>query len=312
MQVHSLSEKQIARLASGAGLAIRCGPMITRLKTIIPELLHDVAAIYGQYEVADLAVDGANICVDMRYTSFLRRYVRRQITGASDRPGPFAPLPPDISFVGFEMAQNWHIANTYNHCLLFHAASVASPDGQAIIMPGMSGSGKSTLGIAMGYRGWRFLGDEFALYDPREAVFQALARPASLKNQSIEALNGWAPEAAFSRPFEKTPKGRMAYLNPPRDALAPGHPPARFAMAVFPRFVADEEPRIGRMREAEALMEFTNACINFERLSDTAFETVARWAATIPAYRMTYPSLEKACEIIQALEKDQREVKNAD
>lgn len=312
MQVHSLGEKQIASAASGKGLAIRCGPMVTRLKTKIPELVRDVANIYGQYEVCDLAKDGADICVDMRYTSFLRRYVRRQITGASDRPGPFAPLPPDIAFVGFEMAQNWHIANTYNHCLVFHAACVARPDGQAIMMPGMSGSGKSTLGVAMGYRQWRFLGDEFALYDHREAAFKALPRPASLKNQSIAALQGWAPQNAFSRVFENTPKGRMAYLNPPQDALVAHHPPAHFSMAVFPRFVANDEPRIGRMREAEALMEFTNACINFERLGGIAFETVARWAATIPAYRITYPSLEKACEVIAALEKDPSEAAHGD
>lgn len=306
MQLKDLSKAELARKGAGEGIGIQCGPTVTRLKTTVPELLSDVHIIYGQYPLADITVTGADVCVDMRYTSFLRGIVKRQVTGAADRPGPFAPLPPDSAFVGYEMAQNWHIANAHNRTLLFHAACVANCDGSAILMPGQSGSGKSTLGIAMGYREWRYLGDEFAMYDDVINAFVPIARPASLKNQSIEALKEWTAGGPLSRVFENTPKGRMAYLPPPGNALSGSHPPPTLAMVIFPRFVANMSPGLTKLRPAEALIEFTNACVNFDRLSDRAFNTLARWAETIPAFKMTYPSLEQACETIRSLEAAQR------
>ncbi|MEM7570318.1 MAG: hypothetical protein AAF337_11025, partial [Pseudomonadota bacterium] len=203
------------------------------------------------------------------------------------------------------------IANAHNHHLLFHASSVVGEAGGAILMPGQSGSGKSTLGIALGYRGWRFLGDEFALYDLAGSGFVPLARPASLKNQSIASLKQDVPSDRFSRIFHDTPKGTMAYLRPPTASLEAMDGAAPLSAVVFPRFVADQEPGIRRYRKAEALVELTNACVNFERLSEAAFDVLADWAERIPVFKITYPSIEKACEMICAIEAGLHESEDA-
>ena len=48
--------------------------------------------------------------------------------------------------------------------LLLHASCVER-DGRALLMSGHSGAGKSTLSALLAERGWRLLGDEFALLD---------------------------------------------------------------------------------------------------------------------------------------------------
>ncbi|MEM9880319.1 MAG: HprK-related kinase A [Pseudomonadota bacterium] len=302
MLVKSLSHQQLRNAAQYASLAIACGPTITRIFTSIPQLLKDISNIYQDYDVPDLDTTGADVCVDMRFTSLLRKVVRPQVKGFADRPGPFAPLPPDIAFVGYEMTQNWFIANTHNRHLMFHAACVANQEGSAVLLPGQSGSGKSTLGIAMGFRSWRYLGDEFAFFDPNRETFVAMPRPASLKNASIDVLRDWAGAERMSRIFKQTPKGRMAYLRPPADALSNAHAPARLKAVVFPKYVENEEPTIRRLRQAEALVELTNACVNFERLSSTAFDILSNWAVSIPCFQISYPSLESACEMVRSIQ----------
>lgn len=301
MIVSSLSLREFSKRARRGRLVIKCGPVATRVRADLKVLLEDIYDVYRDYPVLDLEEDGADFTVHMRPVSYIRKFFRPSWRAIGDKPGPFAPLPSDISFVGYEMSQNFQIAMTQNRHLLFHAATIASRDGRAVLMPGLSGSGKSTLGAAMGFRGWRFLGDEFGLFSIKDQAFNAMPRPISLKNQSIEAMEAWVPGGGFSRRFRNTPKGTMAYLRPPEGTLEPGKPAARLSMVVFPRFVADAEPRFVRMRTSEAAVELTNSCVNFDRVGTPAFKQLMSWAQTIPVYRIQYSSLRDAEILLQKL-----------
>src|SRR3546814_19936106 len=68
--------------------------------------------------------------------------------------------------------------------LLLHASAVER-DGRALLMTGMSGAGKSTLAALLGSRGWRLLGDDFALVDPGTGLVHAFPRLVSLKHAAI-------------------------------------------------------------------------------------------------------------------------------
>src|SRR3546814_18475099 len=79
---------------------------------------------------------------------------------------------------------NLQMALGQRRYLLLHASAVER-DGRALLMTGMSGAGKSTLAALLGSRGWRLMGDEFALVDPGTGIVHAFPRLVSLKNAAI-------------------------------------------------------------------------------------------------------------------------------
>ena len=74
-------------------------------------------------------------------------------------------MPLIQGLLAAEMGMNLQVALGHRRHLLLHAAVVARDD-RAILMSGVSGAGKSTLSLMLSQRGWRFLGDEFAMIDP--------------------------------------------------------------------------------------------------------------------------------------------------
>jgi len=301
MNVGSQSFSQFYNAARHGALAIACGPIVVRIRGNYRILLREIQDMYADYPTIALQDDGADFSVHIEPLNPVRRFIRPSYHVISDKPGPFAPLPGDLAFVGFEMAQNWQIACTHNRHLVFHASVVASAQGGAVLMPGQSGSGKTTLAAALGFRGWRFLGDEFGLFCLDRQCFDPLPRPISLKNESIETMLSWAPDGLFSRVYENAPKGRMIYLQPPSGTLEETHPPARLSAIVFPNFNVQSAPQAERMRPAEAAVELMNASVNFDKLGVPAFDQIMTWANTVPAYRLTYPSLHAALALIEDL-----------
>jgi hypothetical protein len=64
--------------------------------------------------------------------------------------------------------------------LLFHAGSVGLRElGMLIVGP--KGSGKTTLSLSLASRGWTFLGDELAAYDPATRMLLPFRRPVGIK-----------------------------------------------------------------------------------------------------------------------------------
>src|SRR3546814_11432827 len=75
-----------------------------------------------------------------------------------------APLPLAQGLLAAEMGMNLQMALGWRRHVLLHASCVEK-NGRALVMTGASGSGKSTLAAMLGERGWRLMGDEFALLD---------------------------------------------------------------------------------------------------------------------------------------------------
>jgi hypothetical protein len=64
--------------------------------------------------------------------------------------------------------------------LLFHAASVGFDD-HGILIVGPKGHGKTTLSVSLAARGWAFLGDEMAAFDPASGKLLPFRRPVGIK-----------------------------------------------------------------------------------------------------------------------------------
>ncbi|MFZ5608595.1 MAG: HprK-related kinase A [Pseudomonadota bacterium] len=290
----------MARALAGGGLTLRVGPLVCLLRSPSRRLARDFHAIYGAYPAAPENA-WTHFVVSVDYTSRLRRFVRPKMAAYADFPAPFVPLPERLAFLALEMAMNWQVAMGSNLYLLAHAASVGDAYGRAVMMVGASGSGKSTLAAALGWSGWRFLGDEFVLLSLDKGLLHAFPRPISLKNDAIAVMRAAFPKAPFSRPFEGTAKGRIVYMTPPLDAVREAPPAMAPGLILMPHFSPGAAPQARACPPAETFGQIISASVNYGRLGAPAFHIVARLARAVPAYHIRYGDLAAGMALVAEL-----------
>ncbi|MFT6569713.1 MAG: HprK-related kinase A, partial [Sphingomonas echinoides] len=159
---------------------VRIGPVGFRIGSDWRAPIAQLEALYAAYPKP---VDGVpDFTVRLFAARPWRRIVRPAVMIGGDYVLPeAAPLPLAQGLLAAEMGMNLQMALGQRHFLLLHAA-VVERDGQALILTGVSGAGKSTLAALLSLRGWRLMGDEFALLDPATGLLHAFPRLVSLKN----------------------------------------------------------------------------------------------------------------------------------
>jgi HprK-related kinase A len=259
-----------------------------------PGLIADVAHLYRAYPPSP---PGPSHCtVRLESTSLLRRFIRPQVSILGDYTIPDAlPLPLEHGLLASEMAMNLQIAIGERHFLLLHAATVER-GGKAIILTGESGSGKSTMAAVLMSRGWRLLGDEFALLEPETGLVHPFPRPISLKNESVATLLQTLPEKRFGPWLRGTPKGDIRHLVPDAPSLERMGEAATPALILFPAFGHDAETRI--VGEGEAFVRLTQASTNYTMLGQRGFDALTSLVAGLPARAIDYPDTDAGVALV--------------
>ncbi|HEX8571659.1 MAG TPA: HprK-related kinase A [Allosphingosinicella sp.] len=230
----------------------------------------------------------------------LRRFVRPSVAIRGDYVLPdAAPLPLALGLLAAEMGMNLQMALGQKRFLLLHAASVER-DGRALLMTGHSGAGKSTLAALLGERGWRFMGDEFALLDLDDGRLHPFPRAVSLKNESLRLFEGVEP-GRLGPVLTGTPKGTIRHLRPNREAVARMGEAATPVMILFPRFGRDLEPEVRDVGAAEAFMRLTQASTNYVALGERGFDALTRFVGTLPAKAIDYSDTAQAEALVEGL-----------
>lgn len=302
MKLGALTPPELtARLARG-GLDMDTGPFVVRVETEIPALVEEMRLLYGDFRV-DEGGGLADFHVSVRLPAGplgLRRWWRQQVMVYLDEARPFEPLPIDMAIPMLEWSINWCAATQANQYVMIHAA-VLERDRRVLVLPGVSGAGKSTLCAGLALRGWRLFSDEFALIRPADGQVDPWPRPISLKNDSIEVIRDWAPDARMSTAVPNTKKGTMAHLRPPTGSVERAGEPALPAWIVFPTFEPEAAPRLTRLPRARAFFKLADCSFNYESLGLRGFTTLSRMIDGCDAYEFTYSSLEDAQRLLGAL-----------
>jgi HprK-related kinase A len=260
---------------------VRVGPATFRIGSAWAGPAGDLRAVYRDYPVP---VGVPDFTVRLEPTRPWRRLVRPSVAIAGDFTLPeAAPLPLSQGLLAAEMAMNLQMALGWRRHLLLHAAAVEK-DGRALVMTGESGAGKSTLSALLMRRGWRLLGDEFALVGLTDGMLQPFPRPISLKNESIAVLGSgghWGPT------LTGTPKGTVRHLVPDADAIGAMDRPAMPVAVVFPRFgfAAATRP----VPASEAFVRLTAASTNYATLGEAGFDALTRLVTGVPQVAIDYP-----------------------
>ena len=277
--------------------AVRVGPYGFRVGS---DWRAPVAALERLYAGYPRPADGvADFTVRLEAARPWRRFVRPSVAIAGDWTLPeAAPLPLAHALLAAEMGMNLQLALGGRRHLLLHASSVER-DGRAVLMCGESGSGKSTLAALLAARGWRLMGDEFALVDLDTGAVWAFPRLVSLKNEGVAAAAAAWPGATWGPKLRGTPKGDIRHLAPDARALAAMDSPARPALLLFPRFGQPDDVR--KVGLGEAFVRLTEASTNYTALGQRGFEALVRLVRGVPALAVDYPDGDAGIAAVERL-----------
>ena len=281
-------------------LAIRIGPVAFRVGSVWASPVDALRHLYADYPEPEDGI--CDFTVRLEPETLLRRWVRPSVAIQGDYILPdAAPLSLAHGLLAAEMGMNLQMALGQKQYLLLHAATVEK-DGRALIMTGESGAGKSTLAALLGERGWRLMGDEFALLDLEDGQLLPFPRAVSLKNGAIRVMEAEVGPERFGPRLTGTPKGEIRHLRPNRRALDGMNRKACPALILFPRF--GEVRALRRVGQAEVFMRLTQASTNYVSLGRPAFAALTRLVESHPAVAVDYPDTDGAIQQVEALWKE--------
>lgn len=299
VKLGDLSPTQLRQRLAHPGVNLRTGAFVTRIQTRLSAVADGMALHYAAHPIEpDEAF--ADFHVRLKRPSGLRRWIQPQVVFHFDESTPFAPLPGDQGFPMLEWGLNWCITNHCHQVLVLHAA-VVERDGYALILPAPPGSGKSTLCAGLAHRGWRLMSDELTVIDPERLDIQAVPRPVSLKNASIEVIRAFAPEACFGRVVHDTNKGSVAHFRPPLSAVERAFERAQPGWVVMPRWQAGAPTSLRPLSKARCLMQLVENAFNYNVHGTAGFETLAALVDRCDTFEFTYSDLDDAARLFAQL-----------
>ncbi|MDQ2877475.1 MAG: HprK-related kinase A [Pseudomonadota bacterium] len=275
--------------------SVRIGPVGFRVGSDWRAPIAQLETLYRDYPRPDVP----DFTVRLFAARPWRRIVRPSVTIGGDFVLPeAAPLPLAQGLLAAEMGMNLQMALGQRRYLLLHASAVER-DGQALLMTGLSGAGKSTLGALLSARGWRLMGDEFALIDPATGLAHAFPRLVSLKNAAIGVMRAAMPEGRFGPLLAGTPKGDIRHLVPDARAVDAMDSPARPRLLLFPNF--GFAPAVREVPPSEVFVRLTQASTNYVALGERGFDALAGLICDVPARAIDYPDTDSAVAQVEAL-----------
>lgn len=276
---------------------LKIGPVGFRIGSDWAEPIEQLRDLYADYPGPDDGIP--DFTVRLFAAPPWRRFIRPSVMIGGDFILPeAAPLPLAQGLLAAEMGMNLQMALGQRRYLLLHA-SVVERDGRALLMAGESGAGKSTLAAMLAARGWRLMGDEFALIDPATGLVHAFPRLISLKNAAIGVMETALPQARFGPLLAGTPKGDIRHLVPDARAIAAMNQPARPALLLFPRFGFEAATR--PVGPGEVFVRLTQASTNYVAMGERGFDALSGLVATLSSWAVDYPDTDAAIDQVETL-----------
>ena len=276
---------------------LRIGPVGFRVGSDWRAPVAALEDLYRDYPVPQDGIPDFN--VRLFAARFWRRWLRPSVQIGGDFVIPdAAPLPLAQGLLAAEMAMNLQMALGQRRYLLLHASAVER-DGKALLMTGESGAGKSTLAALLMARGWRLLGDEFALLDPATGMIHGFPRLISLKDEAIGVMEREARGARWGPLLEGTPKGTIRHLVPDARSVAAMEQPAAPALLLFPSFGFEAAER--EVFPSECFVRLTQASTNYVTLGEAGFDALTGLVRGVAARAIDYPDTRTAIATVERL-----------
>jgi len=298
LRISDLSQFELRnRLADG--LRFKVGNVHISISSTIPEVVEHFEALYCSYELLDKS-EFIDFYIQVLAPSIFRRFFRPQVNFSFDGFFPFKPLPYSQAAAMFEWGLNWCIT-THSHQYLMIHSSIVEKNGEILILPGASGKGKSTLCAALVCSGWRLYSDEMALIAIENGKIFAVPRPISLKNQSLNIIQGFSNDVVFGSTVTNTAKGDLAFMKVPEQSLEGISGDAIPSKIIFPFYKGKSATHFQAVSKGTAFMQMIENSFNYNALGKTGFEVLSKIIENCDCFNLTYDSLEEAVSGINRL-----------
>ena len=277
---------ELRRRLAGPGLRLRLGPVVAEIHSPFRVVESSLALHYAGHDVV-AASEFADFHVAVEPPHSARRWIAPQACFKFDAQATFLPLPAAQAFPLLEWGLNWCVSVHCHQYLIIHAA-VVERGGRALVLPAPPGSGKSTLCAALVARGWRLLSDELALVDLSGKALMPMPRPISLKNEAIDVLATFWPEAAIGPVVPGTIKGSVAHVRPPLDSVRRAQESAIPGWIVLPRYASGTTMQLRPLPKCEAFMRLVDSAFNYSIHGRAGFGALAELVDASDCRTFTY------------------------
>ena len=266
-------------------------PFNFALSSKIPSVHRHIECIYADHQTFDNNSDNfIDFNVKINESSLPRKWIKPQARFFSDDQEPFIPLPYSQAHAFLEWGMNWCVASTEANWLIVHSAILAKDD-KAIMFPAPPGSGKSTLTAHLALKGWRLLSDEMTIIELNTRTAIPFVRPISLKNNSIDLVKQWFPEAIMSEVAIDTQKGDVAHVKPSIESVNAGTQKAEIVGVVFPKYNAEKQLEIFELAQTDTFMQLASNSFNYNVIGAEAFSTIGKIVDECPGFEIQYNDL---------------------
>lgn len=293
-----LTPDEFSRRLSQGEIPLRIGPYVYNLQSNLSGVAAGIRTLYPDFTLA-----GPDDFVDYN-VALLSRNALQRLRGEAeflfDMKAPFDAIPIGQAYAFLEWGMNWCVSLHTNEYLKLHAAVVSRGDC-AVIMPGTPGAGKSTLCAALGLRGWRILSDEHAMIPPNTTDVVPLCRPVGLKNESIEVIRRFSPDAVLGPVSKETHKGVVAHMKADLHPASHDTKPLRAKVMIFPRYARDEPQQLSPRRRSDSFILAAYHSFNYSLLCETGFEAMKTLIENIDCYDLVYHDLDWAIGAMDGL-----------
>jgi HprK-related kinase A len=299
MKVGALSFDDFRRQLADDEVKLRVGPFSLGIGSDLALFAETLHFLYTDFPLLG-SDDAVEFRIRIHRRPGVRRWWRPQVLFYLDDVVPFEPFPKALPYPFFEWGVNWCVYEHVQEFLVLHA-SVAERNGHAVVMPAPPGSGKSTLCAALVNRGWRLLSDEFALVDKGDGRIAPLPRPVGLKEESVEIIRSFAPDAVIGPLFRDTRKGDIAHMRPPAAAVARAAERVLPAWLVFPRYDPAATNTLAPVARSAAFVRVSDNSFNYRVLGEAGFATLARFIDGCSCYELDFSDLDAAIGVLDRL-----------
>ena len=299
MKLGNLSSAQLSSLIGDAGVTLRTGPIVVRLRTRIPYIAEGIQTLYRDFDILESSVP--HFDVELSPPRSFRRFIHPQVNFHTDGRVIFLPLPYHFGMPLLEWGLNWCVHNEVMSHLILHSA-VLEQDGKALLLSGASGAGKSTLAASLALGSFRLLSDELALVRLTDGSIQPNPRPVGLKDQSIALIR---ERSAGKLPFgpEATDenRGTICHMGPPTESVARMDDFASPAVLIFPKFTPGAPARLSKVSRARAFLLLAQESFNYGRLGRAGFDALERLMSSLDCYQAEYADLDSAEALVRSV-----------